>query len=222
MSLMTLATLAAVPLLTDPVATLATQSRDGQVWAGHQVAFGTRDIPFKGEVQTRSDTWTLARVQHRDGRITLTQEACMVVFKPVAGVKVRMDARSLPANDFAFSSNGVDLKGASLVQWSREDVDGDGHPGMTVHVDSSVCSGSLYVGNRSRTRARAALDGDQLRGKARVTVDQEVLGAKGACLSVVARDTHEVVSGPFAYAPVDASATCRSLMQAGWPVDATD
>ncbi len=222
MSLLTLATLSALPLFADPLATMATQSVDGQVWAGHQVSFGKRDVPFKGEVQTRTDTWTVARVRHDDDQITLTQEACMVVIRPVAGVKVRMDARALPANEFGFSSNGVDLKGTSEVSWSREDVDGDGHPGMTVHVDSSVCSGDLYVANRSRTRARAELSGDALRGNARVTVDQEVLGAKGACLSVVASDTHEVVNGPFAYAPVEASATCRSLMQTGWPIDATE
>lgn len=222
MSLLTLATLSALPLFADPLATMATQSVDGQVWAGHQVSFGKRDVPFKGEVQTRTDTWTLARVRHDGEQITLSQEACMVVIRPVAGVKVRMDARALPANEFGFSSNGVDLKGTSEVSWAREDVDGDGHPGMTVHVDSSVCSGDLYVANRSRTRARAELRGEALRGKARVTVDQEVLGAKGACLSVVASDTHEVVSGPFAYAPVEATTTCKSLMQTGWPIDATE
>jgi len=220
--MLSLALLSATALLSDPLATMAVQSVDGQVWAGHQVSFGKRDVPFKGEVRTRTDTWTIARVEHQDDRITLTQEACMVVFKPIAGVKVFMDARALPANEFGFDSNGVDLKGSSVVSWDDEDVDGDGHPGMTVRVDSSVCSGELYVSNDSRTRARAALDGDALRGTARVTIDQRVLGAKGACLSVVADDTHEVVSGPFAYAPVDSSATCRSLMQSGWPVDATE
>ena len=146
----------------------------------------------------------------------------MVVIKPVAGVRVRMDARSLPENAFEFTSNGVDLRGASLVEWSREDVDGDGHPGLTVHVDSAVCSGDLYVGNSSSTTARAALSDGTLRGNARVTVDQEILGAKGACLSVVARDTHEVVKGPFAYAKVPAGSTCKSLFGSGWPVDATE
>lgn len=222
MSLLTLATISALPLFADPLATMASQSVDGQVWAGHQVSFGKRNVPFKGEVRTRTDTWTIARVTHVGDKITLTQDACMVVIKPVAGVKVRMDARALPANEFGFSSNGVDLKGSSEVSWAREDVDGDGHPGMTVHVDSSVCSGELYVANRSRTSARAELSGDALRGTARVTVDQEILGAKGACLSVVASDTHEIVSGPFAYAPVEATTTCRSLMQSGWPIDATE
>ncbi len=220
MSLLTLATISALPLFADPLAAMAAQSVDGQVWAGHQVSFGKRHVPFKGEVRTRTDTWTLARVTQVGSKLTLSQEACMVVFKPVAGVKVRVDARALPANEFGFSSNGVDLKGASEVSWQHEDVDGDGYPGMTVHVDSSVCSGDLYVANRSSTRARAELSGDTLRGTARVTVDQEILGAKGACLSVVASDTHEVVSGPFAYAAVEATTTCRSLMQSGWPIDA--
>lgn len=214
--------LGALPLLSNPVATMAANSVDGQVWAGHQVSRGRRDIPFKGEVKTRTDTWTIARVRHDGDRIALTQEACMVVIQPVAGVRVHMDARALPAGAFEFSSNGVDLKGSSLVQWKSEDVDGDGHPGMTVHVDSPVCSGDLYVSNRSSTRARAAIEDGVLAGSARVTVDQAVLGAKGACLSVVASDTHEVVSGPFAYAPVSADSTCSTLFQSGWPVDATE
>jgi len=221
-SLLSLATLCALPLFTDPLTTMATQSVDGQVWAGHQVSFGKRDVPFKGEVQTRTDTWTIARVSHDDDKIILSQEACTVIIRPVAGVRVRMDARALPPNEFGFSSNGVELKGTSEVSWSREDVDDDGHPGMTVHVDSSVCSGDLYVANRSRTRARADFSGEALRGTARVTVDQEILGAKGACLSVVASDTHEVLTGPFAYAPVEPTTTCRSLMQTGWPIDATE
>jgi len=221
MSLLTLASLSALPLFVDPIAHMAATSSDGQVWAGHQVTFGRRDVPFKGEVQTRTDTWALARVRYDGDRLTLTQEACMVVVKPVAGVKVFMDARSLPANEFGFQPNGEDLRGRSVVSWSDEDVDGDGHPGMTVHIDSNVCSGDLYVGNDSRTRARAQRVGGALRGRATVTVDQTILGAKGACLSVVATDTHEVVRGPFAYAPIDRGATCRSLMQSGWPVDAT-
>ncbi len=222
MSLLTLSMLAAIPLFTDPLAAVAANSKDGEVWAGHQVSFGKREVPFKGEVQTRTDTWTLARVRQDGERLTLTQEACMVVIKPVAGVKVHMDARALPSNAFDFSSNGVDLKGSSLVKWADEDVDGDGNPGMTVHVDSPVCSGDLYVSNKSKTSARASLEDGSLRGKARVTVEQQVLGAKGACLSVVASDTREVVTGPFAYAPVDTGATCRSLFQSGWPVDATE
>ncbi|MEM6294651.1 MAG: hypothetical protein AAGA54_25475 [Myxococcota bacterium] len=222
MSLLTLSMLAAIPLFTDPLAAVAANSKDGEVWAGHQVSFGKREVPFKGEVQTRTDTWTIARVRQEDDRLTLTQEACMVVIKPVAGVKVRMDARALPSNAFDFSSNGVDLKGSSLVKWADEDVDGDGNPGMTVHVDSPVCSGDLYVSNKSKTSARASLEDGALRGKARVNVEQQVLGAKGACLSVVASDTREVVTGPFAYAPVAAGATCRSLFQSGWPVDATE
>ncbi len=222
MTLMTLASLSAIGLFSDPVAVVAVNSMDGQVWAGHQITLGRRDVPFKGEVETRTDTWTVARVRHDGEKLSLTQEACMVVIRPVAGVKVRMDARALPSNAFEFSSNGVDLKGASMVRWDDEDVDGDGHPGMTVHVDSRVCSGDLYVSNRSSTQARAALEGGALRGKARVTVDQTVLGAKGACLSVVASDTHEVLSGPFAYAPVEAGATCNDLFESGWPVDAED
>lgn len=193
------------------------------LWAGHQVTFGTRKIPFKGEVETRVDSFVLARLE-RDGELaTLHQTACHVRFSKVAGVMVHMDTQALPDTRMVFSVPGTagvhdEFAGRSVVAWASEDLDDDGHPGVTVHVQAPVCSGELYVANRSKTKATATLAPERLQGRARVHVRQKILGAEGACLSAVAKDVDEHVSGPFAYVPVPEGTTCEMLLRQGWPV----
>ena len=196
-----------------------------ELWAGHQITYGSRKVPFRGRVQTRTDTFVLATVKRDGDRLTLRQKACRVEFRPVGGVKVNMDSSQLPSDTFRFRSlQSGGFVGRSKVAWGSEDIDQDGNPGMTVDVDSKVCSGSLFVSNESQTRASGAFDGSGagFSGRARVSIKQTVLGAKGLCLRVVAKDTEEQVRGPFAYVPVPADTTCASLSRRGWPVDAED
>jgi hypothetical protein len=192
------------------------------MWAGHQVSYGSRDIPFKGEVSTRMDTLVLAKVQFDGRTLVVDQVACAVRFEKVGGVRVHMDASGLPRSrmSFAMTPRGDSFVNRSVVAWDDEDVDRDGHPGITVEVDAPVCSGDLYVSNRSRTRAEGRFVGETFRGRAKVNVEQSVLGARGRCLGVVAKDTDEIVSGPFAYKRVTSDATCASLISSGWPIDA--
>jgi hypothetical protein len=205
-----------------PAVRVVESDREG-TWAGHQIGYGWRKVPFRGRVRTRTDTFVLARVRREGDRIELRQSACKVSFEPIGGIEIRMDARHLPTDTFSFraTDSGV-WSGTSEVSWGARDVDGDGNPGLTVEVISPVCSGSLFVGNRSRTRATAGFDetGTRFEGEARVRVEQTILGAQGVCLGVVARDTDERVSGPFAYVPVDADATCDSLSDRRWPARA--
>jgi hypothetical protein len=196
------------------------------LWAGHQVTFGRREIPFKGEVETRMDSFVIARLE-RDGDLALLhQTACHVRFSKVAGVVVHMDAQALPrtrtvfsvAEDAPHGAGEASLVGRSVVAWSSEDLDDDGHPGVTVHVQAPVCSGELYVSSRSKTKATATVGPTRLEGRAKVHVKQRILGAEGACLSAVAKDTDEHQSGPFAYVPVPEGTTCEMLVRQGWPV----
>lgn len=205
-----------------PTTTVGTQDGYLLSWAGHQVSYGSREIPFRGEVTTRVDSLVLARVKFDGNRMILVQDACAVRFAEVGGVQVHMDATALPPTRMRFDlqPDGETFTAKSLVSWGEEDVDGDGNPGMTVEVDAPVCAGDLYVSNRSRTRAEGWFDAEHFRGNAKVKVEQEVLGAKGRCLGVVARNTAEVVSGPFAYVNVPRGTTCASLIRDGWPVDA--
>ncbi|HWB78728.1 MAG TPA: hypothetical protein VG755_27370 [Nannocystaceae bacterium] len=192
-----------------------------EVWAGHQIVFGSRDVPFEGTVATRTDTFTLARVRRRDDSVELTQIACRVLVEPVAGVEVKIDAAALPRSAMRFAKDDAgEFVADAQLGWGEDDVDGDGNPGVTVRVQAPVCSGELYVSNQSRTRAQAAYDRDRFEGRAAVRVVQHIIDAKGACLSVVARDTDERVRGPFAFVRVAADATCEQLLRDGWPVDA--
>lgn len=193
------------------------------LWAGHLVTFGSRDIPFKGEVETRVDSFVLARLVREGEIIELRQTACHVRFPKVAGVTVHMDTQALPETRVVFgvpdAATAEDtLEGRSVVAWATEDLDDDGHPGVTVHVQAPVCSGELYVSNRSKTKATATLAPERLQGRAKVHVRQKILGAEGACLSAVAKDTDEHQSGPFAYVPVPEGTTCEMLFSQGWPV----
>jgi hypothetical protein len=192
------------------------------LWAGHQVTFGKRDVPFKGEVETRMDSFVLARLDRRGDIIELEQTACHVRFAKVAGVMVHMNVQALPRTRmvFAAAATAEDLTGRSVVAWGSEDLDEDGHPGVTVHVQAPVCSGELYVSNRSKTKATATLEPERLQGRASVHVEQRILGAEGACLSAVAKDTDEHQRGPFAYVPVPEGTTCETLLSQGWPVTA--
>src|SRR5690606_40405869 len=103
------------------------------------------------------------------------------------------------------------FEGPSVVTWSEEDIDGDVHPGMTVSIDSKLCSGDLYVSNHSRSESSVYFEGGHARlvGHSEVVISQRVLGARRACLSVVARDSRESVRGPIAYPAVDNDSTCR-------------
>ena len=208
----------------DTLATAAAAAELPTLWAGHQVTFGKREIPFKGEVQTRMDSFVLARLRRDGDVVRLEQTACDVRFAKVAGVTVVMNATKLPETQtlFAADRDDGDFVGRSIVAWANEDVDGDGNPGMTVKVQAPVCSGELYVTNRSKTKASALIGPERIEGRAKVHVRQEVLGAEGACLSAVAQTTDERVSGPFAYVPVPEGTTCETLFRQGWPVIATD
>src|SRR5262245_13700501 len=75
----------------DEVAPHAAASGDlPTLWAGHQITFGRREVPFKGEVETRMDSFVLARVE-RDGElVTIEQTACHVRFSKVVGAMVHL------------------------------------------------------------------------------------------------------------------------------------
>ncbi len=192
-----------------------------EVWAGHQVSFGTRKLPLSGTVKTRSDVWTLATVSRGPGGIRLEQRACMVTFSAVGGVSVRMDATALPRSVMKFEPREGTFRGRSAVSWGTEDDDDDGNPGMTVSVDSVPCSGDVYVTSASATTAVAAFANPaEFRGQATVAIRQTVLGASSRCLKLGAGETTQTVGGPFAFVPVDPHATCTQLMQKGWPTNA--
>lgn len=193
------------------------------VWAGHQVVEGEKKVPVLGTLETRMDTYTLARVRRSGEGFVVEQTACRVTFKKVAGTKIKMSTKHLPRTQtrFRLDDESGSVVGGSVVAWGKRDIDEDGHPGMAIEVDAPMCGGTLHVANSSKTRARGRLDGrDGMRGTVDVVVEQEVLDAEGGCLSRMAKDSTERNTGRFAFTRVDASATCSSLAAGGWPVRA--
>ncbi|NVB38174.1 hypothetical protein G6O69_10050 [Pseudenhygromyxa sp. WMMC2535] len=194
-----------------------------EYWAGHQVVFGTREVPVLGTLQTRMDTYTLARVRKQGDSVQIDQRACKVDYGDVGGVKVYVDVDALPDSRIVFErvEDTPHYSMSGTVNWGKEDIDEDGNPGMRVWIDAPVCSGALHVTNKTTTNARAfSEDGGPLYGEVTISVRQKILGAESKCLAALTEDSYERSKGSFRYAKIKADDTCKSLLDAGWPVKA--
>jgi hypothetical protein len=190
-------------------------------WAGHQVTFGTREVPVLGTLETRLDTYVIARVRKQGTTVQIDQRACKVNYGDVGGVKVYVDVDALPDSRIVFEQveGTPHFSMSGTVNWGEEDIDEDGNPGMKVYVDAPVCSGNLHVTNKTTTAARAFSDeGGPLYGEVTISVRQKILGAEGRCLSAMSEDSYERSKGSFKYTKIKANETCKSLLDAGWPV----
>lgn len=191
------------------------------LWAGYQEVEGNRDLPLLGTVKTLARTWFLAEVTPTpDGGFVLTQRPCHVAFKPVLGVQVEMPVSAipkLPPSVGTFRPEGADFVApAWITAWDATDIDGDGHPGLTMRVEAPLCGGRLYVASQATTRARARMHNGALEGRVQVEVKQTMLGAQGACLRQFATDETEQVSGWFRLVAVPPETRCP-LDPAKWP-----
>lgn len=195
---------------------------DVEVWAGHQVGLGARELPLRGRVTTRTETLVLARVRKSGDKLVLEETACAIWFARVGGVSVSMDASRIPTHRATYEPHEGELWSRSRAGWGDEDVDGDGNPGMTITVDAPLCAGEIWVAHAATTRAYGTRTTDGLQGRSKVLVEQRVLGTSNACLAMGAKDSSEMVRGPFAYTRVADDATCASLVASGWPIDAED
>ncbi len=213
----------------DPLTDLAESEQPAAVvteyWAGHQVVYGTREVPVIGTMNTRMETFVIAQAQRQGDNIVVEQSACKVIYYDEGGVNVYFDVSALPDSRMIFErvEDTPLFTMTNEVKWGEEDIDDDGNPGMKVTVDASVCSGDLHVTNRSITNARASEDNEGkvvLSGQVTVSIRQKILGAEGRCLSALAEDSYERSTGGFKYVPISADMNCRKLIDAGWPVSA--
>ncbi len=196
-------------------------------WAGHQVVVGSRKIPVLGELETRSDTFVLARVVRDGDDYVLEQTSCKFEIAKVAGVRIAFPEEArFPPTSIRFRRDGDGARVVAepwVIAWAEEDVDRDGKPGATVLVDAPICDGSLFVGARSRSLARGEAADDGLHGELRVEVEQKIHGTSRTCLSMMAKDSADKLRGTFAYKRVPAGTTCASLLLGGaWPVRAEE
>jgi hypothetical protein len=203
----------------------APEAKGPELWAGHQVTLGETKVPFIGRVKTKTESYVLAKVTRRGGRIFLDQEACAVSFAKVAGVRVEMSPRtlrSIPRARIEFDKKDGQWRAKPwVVGWTVDDLDKDGQPGVSIDVKSALCSGALHIQSTSHSSAVGKQQGEGLAGDIFVRTEQVMLGADSACLRLFSKDTIDQQKGHFAYRKVQNDATCKSLAQSGnWPVRA--
>ncbi len=205
----------------------ASTSDKHEIWVGHQVVFGETVIPVLGKRETRSDNFLLAKVIRKDNSIEILQTACKVEFKEIIGTKVAIPEDALlklPWTKIVFN-RGIEVIDALKadpwqVGWGKEDIDQDGNPGLTVHVDSSLCKGQLYVSSSTNTSAFGQLIEGGMMGKVHVRVKQKILGTNSACLKLFSSDSDETQTGAFVYQKARNNTTCKQLLSGAWPVTA--
>lgn len=206
------------PALADPPA-------ETQVWVGHQVAIGARHIPVLGNLETRAESYLLARMHMEGDVLVLEQKSCAFAFKEVLGVRVSLSPETiahLPGTTIRYTpaADGKLVAAPWVVGWGEEDIDEDGSPGATIRVDSTLCDGELHVRTRASTTAVGELVDGGLAGTVKVETTESVLGASKWCLRLGSSERKEVQSGTVRYQRVAPTTTCESLSVAKWPVQA--
>jgi hypothetical protein len=208
------------------VAEPATAEPSVEVWAGHQVLNGKRKVPIYGEKDTHTENYLIAEVRRSPGRIEILHKICRIDISPIKNVLASMKPETvvrMPKSRFTLDEkpDGSVTGAPWSTGWGDEDLDGDGHPGATVEISGTSCSGEVYVSNQSTTTlvsGHATEDG--LTGRLSVRMKQKILGASGFCLKLIAGDSDETQTGSFAYRRIPLGSSCRSLAAKPWPVKA--
>ncbi len=192
-------------------------------WIGTLAVLGSRKIPLLGTVEFRTDTHVLATATLEGPVWIVDQSTCSVVFKKVAGAKITLDETApskMPVSHFTWFHSDKEewMAGPWASGWNEDDHDGDGHPGITMHVQAPFCGGDIYVGSKASQTARGKPGkGRVVEGSIDIHVEQNILGARGPCLRLMARDTKEWMRGKFAFVKVEDDATCDSIEEDDFP-----
>jgi hypothetical protein len=197
-----------------------------EVWAGHQVLNGKRKVPIYGDKETHTENYLIAEVHRSPGHIEIIQKICRIDIQPIKSVLASMTTETvarLPKSRLSLDEkpDGSVTGAPWSTGWGDEDIDGDSHPGATVRISGTSCSGDVYVSNQSTTTlvsGRATDDG--LTGRLSVRMKQKILGASGFCLKLIAGDSDETQTGWFAYRRIEPGNSCRTLAGKPWPVKA--
>jgi hypothetical protein len=197
-----------------------------EVWAGHQVLNGKRRVPIYGEKDTHTENFLIAEVHRSPGHIEIIQKICRIDIAPIKSVLASMKPETvvrMPKSRLSLEEKpDGSLSGPPWSSgWGDEDLDGDGHPGATVEISGTSCSGEVYVSNQSTTTLSAGhASEDSITGQLSVRMKQKILGASGFCLKLIAGDSDETQTGWFAYRRIQPGNSCRTLGGKPWPVKA--
>src|SRR4051812_13408940 len=152
-----------VPPVKDPGAPATVQvaaaDKAPEFWAGHEILLGHVDLPLLGKIETRTDNYVIARVTREGDTYRLVQSACGSHTKPVLGSSVTLPEGTitrLPPTNIEYRRTGSALIAPAWTSgWGSEDVDGDGHPGVTYDVKAPLCGGQIYAAVHNVAVARA-------------------------------------------------------------------
>jgi hypothetical protein len=196
-----------------------------ELWAGHQVLIGKRKIPLYGQQETHTENYLLAEVRRTSSRIEIRQKVCRIDIRPIKGTLATMKPETvahIPRSHIVLDEapDGKLTAAPWSHGWTADDIDADGFPGATVHINGT-CSGDVYISSESQTTLLSGhATPDSASGEESVRLKQKVLGASGLCLKLVAGDSDEVQSGWFDYRRVEPGSTCQSLAGKPWPAKA--
>ena len=200
---------------------LAGSAEPTEQWAGHQIMWGGTRLPLLGELETRTETRLLAEVTRDGNTLELTVRPCSIDILPVAGVKSRMSKGTtvhVPPSHYTltYDEKAREYVGIWDDAWTEADLDKDGHPGVTIHIDMPLCGGDVYMAAVSRTLARASRFGSGIVAELEVEVAQRVLGTSNPCLDLFTTDNKQKMRGNLSYVAVPEKMTCRE--GGAWPV----
>jgi len=186
-------------------------------WIGTLAVLGSRKVPLLGKVEFRTDTQVLATATEEGPVWTVAQKTCRVNFPKVAGAKISLNETApqvMPIAHFNWVPGEDEWHAGPWGSgWDENDHDGDGNPGITFHVQAPFCGGDIYVSSKASQTARGkpGKDDTVVEGVIDIHVEQNILGARGPCLTLMARDTKEWMRGQFAFVRVEDDATCDSV-----------
>ena len=198
-------------------------------WAGHQITVGQRKVPFIGKIDTRLDSYYLARFRQTQNGVFLEQKTCATRHSKVGGVSFELDDRRTPELALMLAPNVQaeanhernQFVGLAKVGWAEEDRDRDGHPGMTVRVDAPLCSGELYLANQTVYQTKLnIMDSKHVQGEVSISLSMRVIDTNKLCLSLFTKDSNEQTTGVVSYRAVPAGSTCDSFPVSQWPARA--
>lgn len=207
--------------VSDPAPDPAPAAARTEQWAGILSVTGTRKIPLLGKVEFETRNYIMAVVtQVDDTHWELDQRTCAIDFPKTLGAEITVDPeapRKIPHASLVWTRTGDRYDAGPWPSgWDESDFDKDSHPGLTFSVAAPFCGGDLYVSSQARQTATATTEGaNHLTGTVRVHVEQTILGARGPCLNLMAKDSAEWMDGRIAYVKVPDDVTCAT--NTTWP-----
>jgi hypothetical protein len=193
-----------------------------EYWAGKLTVIGYRKVPFLGKVAFRTSNHLIATVTRTDTGIALSQKVCAIDFEKVFGAKLHIDPSVPPRMHHSMPTFTLQPDGSYLADywpsgWDTTDLDQDGRPGVSITVRAPLCGGTVYMSNKARSLVRAVPWHGALAGAIKVEVEQKILGTRGACLYLMAKDHTQWLHGFVAYEPIDGKRECSEMTDFNWP-----